>query len=94
MTAATATTNHEVIRKWADARGGKPARVRDTAEGAGGVLRIDFAPEDNSLEPIGWDRFFAIFEEQKLAFLHQDLTETGETSRFNELIVRDKTNEN
>lgn len=89
MSEATATTNHEVIRKWAEARGGRPARVRNTANGGGGVLRIDFAPDDDSLEPIGWDRFFAIFEERKLAFLHQDLTETGETSRFNKLIDRD-----
>ncbi len=88
MSEAAATSSHEVIRKWVEARGGRPAHVRDTSDDDGEVLRIDFSPDDDSLEPIGWDRFFAIFEERKLAFLHQDLTETGEISRFNKFIYR------
>jgi len=38
-----ATTNHDEIRKWAEARGGKPATVKGTeSHGEAGVLRIDF----------------------------------------------------
>src|SRR3954468_7945967 len=57
------TTVHEEIRRWAEEHGGKPARVRGTADGGGGVLRIDFpggAGEDD-LEPISWDEWFEIF---------------------------------
>jgi hypothetical protein len=41
-----------------------------------------------SLEPISWDEFFDKFEKEKLAFLHQDGTARGKTSRFNKLIAR------
>jgi hypothetical protein len=40
------------------------------------------------LEEIGWDRFFEIFDQNKLAFLYQDKTEEGATSRFNKLVNR------
>ena len=86
MSEAASTTDHNVIRHWVEARDGRPARVRDT--GNGGVLRIDFDPSDDSLEPIEWDDFFKIFEENGLAFLHQDMTEDGQTSRFNKFIDR------
>ena len=45
--------------------------------------------ELDNLEEIGWDRFFEVFEAQKLAFLHQDLTEDGQPSRFNKFVDRD-----
>ncbi|EAQ02255.1 hypothetical protein OB2597_19271 [Pseudooceanicola batsensis HTCC2597] len=86
MSEAASTTDHDVIRKWVEARGGTPARVRDTGEG--GVLRIDFEPKDESLEPINWEDFFSIFEQRDLAFLHQDMTEDGQTSRFNKFVDR------
>ena len=88
MSEATTTTNHEVIRNWAEARGGRPARVRQ-AEGGSDLLRIDFDPPEVSLEEIVWDRFFEVFEAQKLAFLHQDLTEDGQPSRFNKFVDQD-----
>lgn len=40
MSAAQQTTDHAVIRRWAESRGGRPAAVR--TEGKGGILRIDF----------------------------------------------------
>ncbi|WP_338020391.1 MULTISPECIES: hypothetical protein [Marinovum] len=49
MSEATTTTNHEVIRNWAEARGGRPARVRQ-AEGGSDLLRIDFDPPEDNLE--------------------------------------------
>lgn len=88
MSEATTTTDHEVIRKWAEARDGKPARVKE-AKGSGDLLRIDFEPPEDSLEEISWEQFFETFEAEKLAFLHQDLTEDGQTSRFNKLVDRD-----
>ncbi len=86
MSEAKTTTNHDEIRKWAEARGGKPSRVRNG--GDGGVLRIDFGKPEEELEDIGWDRFFEIFDENDLAFLYQDKTKDGGTSRFNKLVNR------
>lgn len=45
------------------------------------------APEE-TLEKISWDEFFQIFDENKLAFLYQDRTEGGDTSRFNKFVSR------
>ena len=53
MSEAARTTDHDVIRSWVEARGGHPARVRET--GDGGFLRIDFDPPDDGLEQIGWE---------------------------------------
>jgi hypothetical protein len=84
------TTDHDVIRAWTEERQGTPARVRDTEAGSddAGVLRIRFDPNETSLEPIGWDDFFAKFEAEKLAFLYQDRTADGQTSRFFKLVSR------
>ena len=86
------TTDHAKIRKWVEARNGKPARVRSTGEvDDAGVLRIDF-PENNDdeeqLEEITWDEFFEKFDEKRLAFVYQDRTAAGEPSRFNKLVSR------
>lgn len=82
MAEATTTTDHEAIRRWAEKRDGRPAVVRTSEEG--GILRIDFGEPEDSLEPIDWDEFFQIFDENKLAFLRQ---EEGQ-SRFNKFIDR------
>ncbi|MCX2721010.1 hypothetical protein [Roseibium salinum] len=86
MSSAVSTTNHETIRKWVEDRGGHPAKVKGSQEG--GILRIDFGEPEEGLEEIGWDEFFRIFEENGLAFLHQDETDAGGTSRFNKFIER------
>jgi len=52
------------------------------------VLRIDFGAPEETLEEISWDEFFQIFDENELAFLYQDRTESGDTSRFNTLVNR------
>ena len=85
MAEARTTTNHDTIRKWAEERGGRPARVKDS--GPGGILRIDFGDPDEGLEEIEWEEFFRIFEDNDLAFLHQDRTEEGQ-SRFNKFVAR------
>jgi hypothetical protein len=87
MSEATTTTDHDAIRKWIEARGGRPAKV--PAGGEGGILRVDFNEPEEGLEEIDWDEFFAIFEESELAFLHQDRTGDGSESRFNNFVRRD-----
>jgi hypothetical protein len=90
------TTDHEEIRRWAEERGGKPARVKGTGErGDPGLLRIDFPgySGEESLIEISWEEFFKKFEENRLAFLYQETTKDGQISRFNKLISRDSTGE-
>ncbi len=87
MSEATATDDHEEIRRWVEARKGRPSRVKQ-ASPDGGLLRIDFGEEDERLEPISWEEFFRIFDENKLLFLHQDKTADGSLSRFNKFIDR------
>lgn len=91
MAEAEKTTDHAVIRKWAEERGGRPALVRRKAgeHEEGGILRLDFGEADASLEEIGWDEFFSVFEENGLALLHQDKTADGKQSRFNKLVRRE-----
>ena len=81
------TTDHDTIRTWAESRGGRPARVEETAD-VGGILRIDFQEPEERLEEIDWDTLFEIFEDRKLAFLYQDETSEGGTSRFNKFVDR------
>jgi hypothetical protein len=83
------TTDHEQIRRWAEERGGTPATVKSTVKkGEPGILRLDFEPKDDALEPIDWDEFFEKFEEAGLAFLHQDRTADGHVSRFHKFVSR------
>jgi hypothetical protein len=89
MSDAQVTTDHEAIRKWAEARGGRPASVEGTGKGEAGVLRIDFEPElAEGLELISWDAFFEKFDAEKLGFLHQDKTADGKVSRFHKFVDR------
>lgn len=87
MSEASTTTNHDEIRKWVEERSGRPAAVRTAQQG--GILRIDFGEPDDALEPIDWDEFFEIFEDNNLAFLHQDKTNNGQLSRFNKFVERE-----
>jgi hypothetical protein len=90
MSEGHTTTDHEVIKKWAEERGGRPATVKKTEEdGHAGILRIDFGPKDEGLEEIGWDEFFEKFEEARLAFLYQDKTKDGKVSRFYKFVSQD-----
>lgn len=95
---AQVTTDHDEIRKWAKARGGKPAAVKTTHRGQDpGIIRLIFpdAPnaDDDSLEEISWDEFFRKFDEAGLALLHQDKTSDGKPSFFNKLISRETAEE-
>jgi hypothetical protein len=86
MSSSNTTTDHDEIRKWAEARDGHPAMIR--TKGKGGVLRIDFGEKEDDFEEVSWDEFFDVFDQNKLAFLYQDKTQDGGTSRFNKFIDR------
>src|SRR5688572_14903676 len=80
MSASKTTTDHDEIRRWAEARGGHPARVKRTGKGDDpGILRIDYDGYSGSqtLERIEWDEWFAAFDENGLAFIYQDKTADG-----------------
>jgi hypothetical protein len=87
MSAAKAITDHRRIREWAEARGGRPARVKEV-KGEGGILRFDFGEKDDSLEEIPWETFFDVFEKNELALLEQEETAGGKPSRFSKFIRR------
>ena len=85
------TTDHDTIRRWAEERGGRPASVAAThSDDDAGILRIDFEDDekDEGLQTISWDDFFQKFEESELAFLYQDETRSGGTSRFFKFVRR------
>jgi len=86
------TTNHATIKKWIEARGGKPASVKSTKSGTDvGLLRVDFPgyKGEGTLEEISWDEFFKKFDEKNLAFLYQDKTADNEESRFCKFVSRE-----
>ena len=87
-----ATTDHDEIRRWAEARGGRPMAVRGTEDGDSRMIRLAFpdAPDSNTedLDPISWDEWFRQFEENDLALLIEERTSEGKQSNFNKLVSR------
>lgn len=86
------TTDHEEIRKWAEARGAKPSCVKGTGnKGDVGLLRLDFPGYSGaeSLQHIEWDEFFEKFDERNLALVYQEKTADGQKSNFNKLVSRE-----
>ncbi|HEY4250604.1 MAG TPA: hypothetical protein VGM87_05375 [Roseomonas sp.] len=85
---AEATTDHATIRRWAEAKGGKPAAVERTHAGHDtGIIRIMFpdAPHSDhgALTEISWDEFFEQFDKANLALLYE------KDSLFSKIIGRD-----
>ena len=90
VAASFTTRDHDVIRTWAEARGGTPADVEGTGDGRGaGVLRIEFRDEGDRLEDVGWDAFFATFDDSDVDFLYQERTSDGSVSRFHKFVRAD-----
>ncbi len=92
MPRAIATTDHQTIRRWVEARNGHPSVVKATESsrsGKAGVLRIDFNKPEDTLEEVSWDEFFETFDENELAFLYQEKTASGRKSRFNKFVSRE-----
>lgn len=89
---STTTRDHDVIRRWAEARGAQPATVPGTEHGDHlGVLRFDFpgyGGED--LEHVSWDEWFDTFDSRNLEFLYQDQKKDGNQSNFFRLLNPDR----
>jgi hypothetical protein len=78
-----ATTNHEVIRRWAEGRNAVPATVEGTEHGDHlGVLRFDFGGDSERLRRVSWDEWFKTFDDRRLNFLYQEERKDGTTSNF------------
>ena len=79
-----ATRHHEVIKTWAEERGGHPATVPGTEhQGRPGVLRFDFPGYGGrALEIISWDEWFKSFDERDLVFVFQEQKANGRQSNF------------
>lgn len=79
-----ATRNPDVIKHWAEERGGTPATVPGTQHGDHlGVLRINFPGYGGQkLEPVTWDQWFKTFNDRKLVFLFQQKMREGNQSNF------------
>jgi hypothetical protein len=86
MGSALQTIDHATIRRWAEARGGHPARIKGTGgPDDPGLLRLDFGDPEPELESISWEEFFDKFDASRLALLYQDEPD----SRFNKLVGRE-----
>jgi len=79
------TTDHDVIRQWAEERGAVPATVEGTEHDDHlGVLRFDFPGGDSGdrLREVSWDDWFATFDERGLNFIYQEERSDGRQSNF------------
>lgn len=86
------TTDHNEIRRWAEARGAQPACVKGTGGAQDvGMIRLDFPGYSGaeSLQPISWDEWFRAFDANDLALVYQETTSGGERSNFNKLVARE-----
>ncbi|MGM4911716.1 hypothetical protein [Rhizobium sp. 768_B6_N1_8] len=70
MMGTPAITDHDKIRKWIEARGGHPARMKS------GLVGVDFSRQESSVENISWDEFFRVFDASRDTFLHHDTNAT------------------
>ncbi|GAA2210942.1 hypothetical protein GCM10009850_064010 [Nonomuraea monospora] len=78
------TTDHDVIRQWAEERQARPSTVPGTEhDGRAGVLRFDFPGYGGGdLEEISWDDWFRTFDERGLNFIYQEHRKDGNPSNF------------
>ena len=78
-----ATTSHDVIREWAEARDATPATVDGTEhDGHLGVLRFDFGGDSDRLRHVEWEEWFETFDERRLNFIYQETRSDGSESNF------------
>ncbi|MGW4589713.1 Rho termination factor N-terminal domain-containing protein [Amycolatopsis thermoflava] len=78
------TTDHDVIRQWAEKRKAHPATVPGTEHGGHlGVLRFDFPGYGgDDLRHVEWDEWFATFDQRRLNFIYQEERSDGSPSNF------------
>jgi hypothetical protein len=91
MSTSKTTTDLKEIQKWAEARDGKPAKVKGVGGKDDGIIRINFPgySGEDSLEDISWEEWGEIFDDRELAFLYQDKTADGKESKFFKLVNRE-----
>jgi len=81
-----ATRSGDVIRAWADARGGRPATATRGDDDRPRTLRIAFRDDDGSrrrrLEEISWEEWLSVFEGRDLVFIYQEERRDGRQSNF------------
>ncbi len=79
-----ATRSHEVIRHWAEERGGRPATVPGTEyDGHPGVLRFNFPSfGGRALKDVSWNEWFGTFDNRELVFVFQEHKRNGTQSNF------------
>jgi hypothetical protein len=89
-----ATTDHEIIYKWAEVREGIPA-VLSAAGNEFPSLLITFPSTtlDMPLRTIPWNEFFSLLESYGLAMVYEDETEEGDISLFNRFVDRESVEE-
>lgn len=78
------TRNHDLIRRWAEERGGVPATVPGTEhDGHLGVLRFDFPGfGGRELQHVSWEEWFRAFDVRDLVFVYQETKTDGTQSNF------------
>jgi len=94
-TSSRITTNHDAIRRWAEARDARPVEVAGGGDDDDpGTVRLECpGSRDTSLREIGWDEWFRKFDAGKLALLYQEQTADGERSSFCKIVRREKADE-
>jgi hypothetical protein len=91
-----ATTDPDVIRRWAEARYGTPVLFRE-----GGPESNEAWPgfafpgyeHPSSYEEITWQELFNKRAEAQLVFLYQEETETGDISHYNRFVSQQVANQ-
>ncbi|MFC0030918.1 hypothetical protein ACFFMM_15465 [Micromonospora chaiyaphumensis] len=79
------TTNHEVIQRWARARGAKPATIAGTERGdRPGVLTFNIPGyrESSRIREVTWDDWFRTFDLRGLNLIYQEQMRDGRQSNF------------
>ena len=81
------TTDHAVIRQWAEARRAVPATAPGSEhDGHLGVLRFDFPGySGDRLTHVSWDEWFEAFDKRRLNFIYQQRLSSGKRSNFFQL---------
>ncbi|WP_329015259.1 hypothetical protein OG271_08240 [Micromonospora rifamycinica] len=79
------TTNHQVIRNWAAARGARPATIAGTErDGRPGVLTFDIPGyrESRRVQVVSWNDWFRTFDGRRLNLIFQEQLRDGRQSNF------------
>ncbi|MEU8264140.1 hypothetical protein AB0C02_26385 [Micromonospora sp. NPDC048999] len=79
------TANHDVIQRWARARGAKPATIAGTErEGRPGVLTFNIPGwrESSRIREITWEDWFRTFDSRRLNLIYQEQLRDGRQSNF------------